>query len=190
MIQFSDQGDIMSGHSKWSTIKHKKGAADVKRGKLFSQLSKAITVSVRESSNGNPDSNPALRLAVEKARGANMPSESIKRAINRGLGEGSSGRLEEVVYEGYGPMGVGILAVARTDNRQRTGSEVRYIFDRNGGSLGQPGSAGYLFEKTGNEVKVKVPMPISDERGMAEIEDLILALEENDDIEDVFTNMV
>ncbi len=141
----------MSGHSKWSTIKHKKGALDAKRGKLFSQLSKNIRIAVKEGKSGEPDKNPTLRLAVDKARGANMPNENIKRAIDRALGVGKGGALEEILYEGYGPGGVGILVVVVTDNKMRTASEIRSLFDKNGGSLGGPGAGSFMVDRVQNE---------------------------------------
>src|SRR5918993_454241 len=139
----------MSGHSKWSSIKHKKGAKDAKRGKLFTKLARAITVAAREGS-GDPDANPALGLAVQKARDASMPKDNIQRAIDRGTGEGAdAAAIESVVYEGYGPGGAAILVEALTDNRNRTGAEVRHIFDKHGGSLGEPGSVAWQFETRG-----------------------------------------
>ena len=139
----------MSGHSKWSSIKHKKGAADAKRGKLFTKLARAITVAARDGG-GNADANPALGLAVQKARDASMPKDNIERAVAKGTGEGTDAdALETVVYEGYGPGGVAIMIEALTDNRNRTGSEVRHIFGKHGGNLGEPGSVAYLFDKNG-----------------------------------------
>jgi YebC/PmpR family DNA-binding regulatory protein len=139
----------MSGHSKWSSIKHKKGAADAKRGKLFTKLARAITVAARDGG-GNPDANPALALAVQKARDASMPKENIQRAIDRGTGSGADAEaIESVVYEGYGPGGAAIMVEALTDNRNRTGAEVRHAFERHGGSLGEPGSVSWQFEKRG-----------------------------------------
>jgi YebC/PmpR family DNA-binding regulatory protein len=139
----------MSGHSKWSSIKHKKGAADAKRGKLFTKLARAITVAARDGG-GNVDANPALGLAVQKARDASMPKDNIQRAIDRGTGEGDdAAAIETVVYEGYGPGGAAILVEALTDNRNRTGAEVRHAFERQGGSLGEPGSVSWQFEKRG-----------------------------------------
>ena len=138
----------MSGHSKWSSIKRKKGASDAKRGQLFTKLSRAITVAARDG--GDPESNPALALAVQKARDASMPKDNIERAIAKGTGEGAdAAALEDVVYEGYGPGGVAMLVEAVTDNRNRTGSEVRHTFSKHGGSLGEPGSVSYLFDKRG-----------------------------------------
>jgi len=139
----------MSGHSKWSSIKHKKGAKDAKRGKLFTKLARAITVAARDGG-GDPEANPALGLAVQKARDASMPKDNIQRAIDRGTGEGDdAAAIESVVYEGYGPGGAAILVEALTDNRNRTGSEVRHTFEKHGGSLGEPGSVAWQFEKRG-----------------------------------------
>lgn len=139
----------MSGHSKWSSIKHKKGAADARRGKLFTKLARAVTVAARDGG-GDPDANPALALAIQKARDASMPKDNIQRAIDRGTGAGGDAEaIESVVYEGYGPGGAAILVEALTDNRNRTGAEVRHAFDKHGGSLGEPGSVAWQFEKRG-----------------------------------------
>jgi YebC/PmpR family DNA-binding regulatory protein len=139
----------MSGHSKWSSIKHKKGAKDAKRGKLFTKLARAITVAARDGG-GDPDANPALGLAVQKARDASMPKDNIQRAIDRGTGEGADAdAIESITYEGYGPGGAAILVEALTDNRNRTGSEVRHAFERHGGSLGEPNSVAWQFSKRG-----------------------------------------
>ena len=138
----------MSGHSKWSTIKRKKGAEDAKRGKIFTRLAREITVAARESG-GDPDNNAALRLAVEKARGANMPKENIERAIKRGTGELEGGQLEEITYEGYGPHGVALLVKCVTDNRNRTLSEVRRVFNRSGGNLAEAGAVAWMFDTKG-----------------------------------------
>jgi YebC/PmpR family DNA-binding regulatory protein len=139
----------LSGHSKWSSIKHKKGAADVKRGKLFSKLARAIIVAAKE---GGPDpaNNLALQNAVEKARSYSMPKDNIERAIARGSGEGNDGaNFETVVYEGYGPEGVAVIVEALTDNRNRTASEVRHAFARHGGALGATGAVAWQFERRG-----------------------------------------
>jgi YebC/PmpR family DNA-binding regulatory protein len=139
----------MSGHSKWSSIKHKKGAADARRGKLFTKLARAITVAARDGG-GNPDANPALGMAVQKARDASMPKDNIQRAIDRGTGEGAGAEaIESAVYEGYGPGGAAILVEALTDNRNRTGAEIRHAFEKHGGRLGEPGSVSWQFEKRG-----------------------------------------
>src|SRR5919201_1483261 len=139
----------MSGHSKWSSIKHKKGAADARRGKLFSKLSRAIIVAARE---GGPDpaGNLALANAIEKARSYSMPKDTIERAIARGAGTGPDTQaFEQVIYEGYGPSGVAIFVEALTDNRNRTASDVRHVFTKHDGSLGGSGSVAWLFERKG-----------------------------------------
>jgi YebC/PmpR family DNA-binding regulatory protein len=139
----------MAGHSKWAGIKHKKAIVDARRGKLFTKLARAITVAAKEGG-GDPDGNPALSLAMQKAKDASMPKDNIERAIAKGTGEGADAdALETDVYEGYGPGGVAIMIEALTDNRNRTGSEVRHIFGKHGGNLGEPGSVAYLFDKTG-----------------------------------------
>ena len=138
----------MSGHSKWSQIKRQKGAADAKRGQLFTKLGREISVAAREGG-PDPDANARLRLAVQRAREANMPMDTIDRAIKRGGGGGDAAALEEIVYEGYGPNGAAILIEAMTDNRNRTVAEIRHIFAKNGGNLGESGSVGWMFEKKG-----------------------------------------
>ncbi len=138
----------MSGHSKWSTIKHKKAAQDAKRGKIFTKLIKEITVAARLGG-GDPAANPRLRAAIEAAKAANMPKNNIERAIKKGTGELEGVSYEEVTYEGYGPGGVAVLVETITDNRQRTVAEVRHIFAKRGGNLGEPGSVAWIFEKKG-----------------------------------------
>src|SRR3954462_6499601 len=139
----------MAGHSKWAGIKHKKAIVDARRGKLFTKLARAITVAAKEGG-GDPDANPRLALAISKARDASMPKDNIERTIAKGTGEGADAdALEDVVYEGYGPGGVAMLVEAVTDNRNRTGSEVRHLLSKHGGSLGEPGSVAYLFDKKG-----------------------------------------
>jgi YebC/PmpR family DNA-binding regulatory protein len=139
----------VSGHSKWSTIKHKKGAADARRGKLFSKLSRAIMVAAKEGGS-DPGSNLALQNAIEKARSYSMPKDNIERAIAKGAGEGTDGStFETVVYEGYGPEGVAVLVEALTDNRNRTASDVRHLFTKFGGNLGATGAVAWQFERRG-----------------------------------------
>jgi YebC/PmpR family DNA-binding regulatory protein len=142
----------MSGHSKWSSIKHKKAVVDARRGVQFAKLARAITVAAREAG-GDPDGNAALENAIQKARAASMPKDNIERAIAKGTGGGGEAdTIETVVYEGYGPGGVAILVEALTDNRNRTAADVRLLFTKQGGSLGEPGSVSYLFEKKGTIV--------------------------------------
>ena len=138
----------MAGHSKWASIKHKKAATDAKRGKLFTKLARAITVAAREGG-GDPAGNHTLAAAIEKAKSYSMPKDNIQRAIDKGTGEGEAGTIERVLYEGYGPAGTALLVEALTDNRNRTGSEVRNAFDRHGGNLGEPGSVAWQFDKKG-----------------------------------------
>ncbi|HIQ05134.1 MAG TPA: YebC/PmpR family DNA-binding transcriptional regulator [Anaerolineae bacterium] len=137
----------MSGHSKWSTIKRKKAAEDAKRGKIFTKLAREIQIAAREGP--DPDTNLKLRLVVDKAKAANMPKENIERAIRRGAGLEKGEELEEIYYEGYGPHGVAMMVLAVTDNRNRTVSDVRRIFNRGGGSLGETGCVSWLFEPKG-----------------------------------------
>jgi YebC/PmpR family DNA-binding regulatory protein len=138
----------MSGHSKWHSIKHKKGALDAKRGKLFTKFIKEITVAAR-SGGGDPDGNARLRKAILDAKAGNMPNETIERAVRRGTGEEEGVNYEEITYEGYGPGGVALLIESVTDNRNRTVAEIRHAFSKNGGNLGESGSVGWLFEKKG-----------------------------------------
>ena len=137
----------MSGHSKWATIKHKKGALDAKRGKIFTRLIKEITIAARAG--GDPDGNPRLRTAILAAKAENMPADNIKRAIQRGTGEIEGATYEEITFEGYGPGGVAILVEVLTDNRNRAVSEIRHCFSKNGGNLGESGSVRFMFSKKG-----------------------------------------
>ncbi|QQS31977.1 MAG: YebC/PmpR family DNA-binding transcriptional regulator [Acidobacteriota bacterium] len=139
----------MSGHSKWHTIKHKKGALDAKRGKIFTKLIKEITVAARTGGSGDVDSNARLRKAVSDAKGQNMPNDTIDRAIKRGTGELEGASYDEVTYEGYGPNGVAVMVEGLTDNRNRTVAEIRHIFSKNGGNMGESGSVGWMFDKKG-----------------------------------------
>jgi YebC/PmpR family DNA-binding regulatory protein len=159
----------MSGHSKWSSIKHKKGAVDAKRGQMFSKLSRAIIVAAREGG-GNPDMNVALANAIEKAKSYSMPKDNIERAIKRGTGEGSAADFENILYEGYAPNGVAVMVDITTDNRNRAASDIRRIFTRTGGSLGTSGSVAWMFEKRGNII-------VNKDTGVDEDELLETALE-------------
>ena len=138
----------MSGHSKWHTIKHKKGALDAKRGKIFTRIIKELSVAAR-SGGGDPAMNPRLRTVIAEAKSVNMPNDNITRAIRRGTGEEEGVNYEEITYEGYGPGGAAVIVETLTDNRNRTGSEVRHAFTKHNGSLGEPGSVAYLFDKRG-----------------------------------------
>jgi len=138
----------MSGHSKWSTIKRKKGAADAKRGAIFTRLSKDITLAARDLG-GNPDMNPSLRLAIKKARSSNMPVANIERAIKKGTGDLPGVKYDDIIYECYGPNGVAIILECLTDNKKRTVSEIKNILSKNGGNLGESGCVNWMFEKKG-----------------------------------------
>ena len=149
----------MSGHNKWSTIKHKKGKADAKRGKLFTKIIRELTTAAREGG-GAPNGNPRLRTAVLAAKAANMPSDTLAKAIQRGTGELPGVSYEEVLYEGYGPGGVAVMLQVLTDNRNRTTAEIRHLFSKHGGNLGESGCVGFLFKKQGYLI---VPKSVGDE---------------------------
>jgi YebC/PmpR family DNA-binding regulatory protein len=155
----------MSGHSKWSTIKHKKAAQDAKRGRLFTKLIKEITVSARQGG-GDPGGNPRLRAAIDTAKSANMPADNIKRAVQKGTGELPGVSYDEVLYEGYGPGGVAILVETLTDNRMRTTPEIRHLFTKHGGNLGEPNSVAWMFETKG---RLLVPSSATDEETLMEL---------------------
>src|ERR1700689_1578825 len=135
----------MSGHSKWATIKHKKPAPDAKRGKQFTKIIKEISIAAR--SGGDPDGNPRLRTAINDAKNVSMPADNIKRAITRGTGELEGGQIDEIMFEGYGPGGAAVLVAVATDNRNRTVSEIRHMFSKNGGNLGEQGSVAWMFDR-------------------------------------------
>lgn len=157
----------MSGHSKWATIKHKKGAADKARGKLFAKLIRQVEVAAREGG-GDPDSNPTLRTMFQKARDASVPLDTIERAIKRGTGDLEGVIYEQVQYEGYAPSGVAVLVEVLTDNRNRTGADVRSLFTRHGGSLAEPGAVAWQFERTG---VVIVPRSVEEDDLMLTVAD-------------------
>ena len=154
----------MSGHSKWATIKHKKGALDAKRGKIFTRLIKEITIAARAG--GDPDTNPRLRGAVAAAKAENMPADNIKRAIQRGTGELPGATYEEISFEGYGPGGVALIVEATTDNRNRAVSEIRHTFTKHGGNLGEPNSVRFMFQKKGI---IAIPKTAADEEKLMNI---------------------
>jgi YebC/PmpR family DNA-binding regulatory protein len=149
----------MSGHSKWATIKHKKGAQDKARGKLFAKLIRQVEVAAREGG-GDPDANPTLRTMFQKARDASVPTDTIERAIKRGTGELEGVRYEQVSYEGYAPCGVAVIVECLTDNRNRTGADVRSIFAKNGGSTAEPGAVAWQFERKG---VMQVPKAVAED---------------------------
>jgi YebC/PmpR family DNA-binding regulatory protein len=147
MVGLRQRSTPLSGHSKWSTIKHKKAALDAKRGKLWSKLARNLTVAAKKG--GDPEDNPTLRLAVDKARAANMPKDTIEKAIQKAVGGGGGQELEEVLYEGYGPNGVAVMCKVITDNRNRTGPEIKKLFERCGGNLGGTNCVAFMFRQRG-----------------------------------------
>jgi YebC/PmpR family DNA-binding regulatory protein len=161
----------MSGHSKWATIKHKKGAADAARGKLFAKLIRQVEVAAREGG-GDPETNPTLRTMFQKARESSVPLDTIDRAIKRGTGELEGVRYEQISYEGYAPSGVAVIVEVLTDNRNRTGAEVRSTFSKNGGSMAEPGAVSWQFERKGVIVVPKAPAG----RGPITEDDLMLVV--------------
>lgn len=176
----------MSGHSKWANIKRKKEVTDSKKGKLFSKLSRAITVAAKNG--GDPESNASLRLAVEKARDARMPKENIDKAIQKGSGQGGSESFFEAVYEGFGPNGEAFYITALTDNKNRTVAELRNIFSKAGGSLGGAGSTAYIFQPDPDTPSYTIE--INDSSLAHRLTTLLEELDDHDDIQDVYVNFV
>jgi YebC/PmpR family DNA-binding regulatory protein len=179
----------MSGHSKWSTIKRAKGAADAKKGAIFGKLSKKISVAAKEGNSGDPALNFRLRVEIDKARALSMPNDNIERAIKKGLGKDGSAALEEVIYEGYGPGGAAFLIEAITDNKNRTVQNVKTIFMKNNGNLGAQGSVAWQFKKNeAGELKSNTPLDLTDE-DLEKAHKLFEALEDDDDVTAVYTNI-
>ncbi len=177
----------MSGHSKWANIKHRKGAADRKRGMIFTKLARAITIAAREGG-GDPEMNFNLRLAMDKARAANMPKDNIERAIARGAGGDKSEQLDRVVYEGYGPAGSAILVATTTDNRNRTVGQVRSAFSKHGGSLGETGSVAWQFAQRGT-INISTGGIDPEELALMAIDAGALDVEEDGDLVTVYTEV-
>lgn len=164
-LGYSAKGTTMSGHSKWHSIKHKKGAIDAKRGKMFSRLIKELTVAARVGG-GDPTGNARLRKAMDDAKAMNMPKDTMMNAVKRGTGEIAGAAIEDITYEGYGPGGVAVFVECQTDNRTRTVAEIRHIFSKNGGNLGESGSVGWMFQKKGTII---VDKEAADEERMMEL---------------------
>jgi YebC/PmpR family DNA-binding regulatory protein len=175
----------MSGHSKWSTIKRQKGAADAKRGQLFTKLAREISIAARQGL-PDPEANTRLRLAVDRARAANMPKENIERAIQRASGAGQGDQYEEIFYEGYGPGGTALMIQAQTDNRNRTVGEVRAVLTRSGGTLGENGSVGWMFDQMG-VIEVPVAAADPDEIALTAIDAGASDVETEDDAVVIYT---
>lgn len=173
----------MSGHSKWSTIRHQKAIEDNKRSSVFTKIAKKIHIAVKKGESGDIEANPYLRTCVEEARAVNMPMENIKRAIDKALGVGGGAMTEEIVYEAYGPSGVGILITVVTDNRNRTSGEVKNVLDKHEGKLGGPGSVSYM--------KSIVPLPTVTLAGreLVKVKNLLALLEGLEDVLEVWSNL-
>lgn len=178
----------MAGHSKWSKIKNSKGAADQQRGKVFQKFSKEIYVAAK-SGGPDPSSNPALRLKIEKAKAANMPNDNINRAIKKASSSGEGENYEEINYEGYGPNGVGVLVLALTDNRNRSATNIRVAFNKNGGSLGETGSVSYMFDRKGYIAIEREGLDIDEDTMMMSVlEAGGEELETSDDVFEIYTD--
>lgn len=178
----------MSGHSKWANIKTRKEAMDKRKGRIFSKIAKIITIAARKG--GDPQMNPTLRLAIEKARSVNMPNDNIKRAIKKGSGEDKEGgQLEEIIYEAYGPNGTPLIVEVITDNKNRTLPEIKHILSNHGGKLAETGSVRYLFERINDEWKPKYSTEITDENIKQQLQKLFEALDENDDVNEIYSNV-
>jgi len=178
----------MSGHSHWAGIKHKKELTDKKRGQIFSKIAKIIEIAARKG--GDPEMNPGLRLAIEKARSVNMPNDNIQRAIKKGTGEDKEGgRLEEITYEAYGPNGTPLIIEVITDNKNRTLSEIKHILNNYSGKLAETGSVRYLFDRAEGEWKPKYSVDVADETLKQQLEKLFEALDENDDVNEIYSSV-
>ena len=177
----------MSGHSHWAGIKHKKEITDQKRGKVFSKMAKLIEIAARKG--GDPNMNPSLRLVIEKARSVNMPNDNIERAIKKGSGENKEGQLEEITYEAYGPHGAALIIETITDNRNRTLSEIKHILNTFNGKLAETGSVKYLFDRKEKDWIPKYSIEITDENTKQQLEKLFEALDDNDDVSEIYSNI-
>ncbi|HEY4497689.1 MAG TPA: YebC/PmpR family DNA-binding transcriptional regulator [Candidatus Paceibacterota bacterium] len=177
----------MSGHSKWKQIKYKKAASDAKKGKLFSKISRTITLAAKELG-ADPKTNSRLASVIEEARSVNMPNDNIERAIKKAT-ERESGNLKEIFYEAYGPGGSALIVAAVTDNSNRTTNEIKHLLADHGGKLGEQGSAMWAFEKKGGEYVPKFPLELSSD-DTKKLESLLEALDEHDDVQDIYVNML
>lgn len=176
----------MSGHSKWSQIKHKKAQTDAKRGQIFGKLVKIIQITARKGV--DPNANPDLRAAVEKAKAANMPAENIERAIKKGGGQPEGARLENVRYEAYGPGGAAIIIETITDNKNRAVSEIKHIFSKHGAKLAGTGAVAWAFEPINGKWKTKTPLVLN-EQDAAALDKLLEELDNHDDVQEIYTNV-
>lgn len=177
----------MSGHSKWSTIKHQKAVTDVRRGKIFSKMAKIVALAAQKG--GDPTMNPSLRLAIERAKSINMPNDNISRAIKKGTGEDKDGRLEEITYEAYGPNGTPLIIETITDNKNRTVSELKHLLNTYNSKLAEIGSVKYLFTNEGGSWSPKYSIEATDEKHKEQLNKLFEALNENDDVKEIYSNV-
>ena len=178
----------MSGHSKWANIKNRKEAVDKKKGQIFSKMAKIIEIAAKKG--GDPQMNPSLRLAIENARSVNLPNENIERAIQKGSGEDKEGgRLEELIYEAYGPSGTPLIIEIITDNKNRTLAERKHILNTYNGKLAETGSVRYLFDRVEGEWKPKYSIDVTDENLKQQLEKLFEALDDNDDVNEIYSNV-
>ena len=181
--------DIMSGHSKWSQIKHKKALTDAKKAKVFSKFARLIAVAAR-GKGPDPDKNPNLAQAIERARAANMPGDNIERIIKKYSGEESQDKFEEIVFEGYGPGGAALIIETITDSRNRISQEIRHILSSHSGNLAVPGSVMWSFERQGGGgYKAKYPLIVEDALIKEKLESLLEALDDNDDVQEIYSNL-
>ena len=177
----------MSGHSHWSSVKHHKAITDAKRGKLFSKVSRLISIAAKEKG-ADPETNSKLRLAIEKAKEVNMPKEGIARAIKRGTGQTGEAQMEEFTYEAYGPARVALIIFGITDNKNRTLAEIKHVLNRFNAKIAKVGSVKYLFDKKGEDWQAKYPLEI-DPKTKEQLEKLFEALDENDDVNEIYSNV-
>jgi len=177
----------MSGHSHWAGIKHKKSITDARRGKLFSKISRLISIAAKEKG-GDPETNSQLRLAIEKAKEVNMPKDNIDKAIKRGTGQIAGSQIEEFIYEAYGPAGVAIIITGITDNKNRTLAEIKHVLSKFKAKLAEAGSVKYLFDKQGKDWQPKYPLE-ADPQAQKQLENLFEALDENEDVQEVYSNL-
>ena len=177
----------MSGHSHSRTIKHRKDAVDAKRGKIFSKISRLLSMAAKEKG-GDPETNPKLKLAIEKAKQVNMPKDNIERAIKRGAGQIEGANIEEFIYEAYGPAGVALIIEGITDNKNRTLAEIKHNLNRFGGKLADSGSVKYLFDKKGENWQPKYPLEV-DQKTKEQLEKLFEVLDENEDVQEIYSNL-
>lgn len=178
----------MSGHSKWSNIKHRKESVDKKKGKVFSKIARLLAVAAREKG-GDPETNPKLRLVIEKAREVNMSKDNIERAVKKGAGQIAGEQIEEVTYEAYGPAGIALIIETITDNKNRTVSELKHVLSKFDGKIAEVGSVKYLFDKQGDGWVAKYPLEISDQKTRDRLENLFETLDDQDDVQEIYSNL-